>query len=164
MSDALAIYQDHLDRVSRAVWSLDTDTLLETLALPNRMLTQDAEVLLDTPEALIEAIRDFKDFLLRAGANEYHRIARLAHFHPQHDNRIDGSHDTYILRGGQFVLEPYRCDQVLVRENGGWRGIEIRAEVHNSTCTVLSPTHLRRQRERNLADLDARAAETGKHV
>lgn len=143
MGEALAIYQDHLDDVSRALWSGDDDKLLNLLSLPNRMITSDAELLLDSAEAVIKAARDFRAFLRKSGAQEYHRIAREARFHPEYENRIDGSHDTYILRGGQYVLEPYLNRQVLVCEDGIWRGIEIRAEVRNSDCTILSLEQLR---------------------
>lgn len=143
MREALAIYQDHLDAVSRALWSGDEDRLVDLLSLPNRMITSDAELLLDSADAVIKAARDFRAFLRKSGAQDYHRIAREARFHPEYENRIDGSHETYILRGGQYVLEPYLNRQVLVREDGVWRGIEIRAEVRNSDCPILSPDQLR---------------------
>lgn len=145
MDNALAIYQAHLDRVSDAVWTGDDETLVHLLALPNRLVTSDAEMLLTTAEELIEATRDFRHFLIRSGAQEYHRIVQQASFHPRYENRIDGSHKTYVMRGGRFALDPYLSHQVLICEGGVWRGIEIRAEVRNADCTVVSPEQLRKR-------------------
>lgn len=164
MECALAIYQDHLDRLTRAVWEGDDNTLVNLLALPNRMITADAEILLQGADDVIKAARDFRRFLHRSGAQEYHRIARKAEWHPIHENRIDGSHDTYILRGGTYVLEPYLNHQVLVREGGIWRGIEIRAEVQNSTCTILSPEQLREQSLSRRATRTQSRPKDGRHV
>ncbi|MDA7427557.1 hypothetical protein PGB28_03730 [Primorskyibacter aestuariivivens] len=164
MDDALAIYQDHLDRVSQAVWTADEDALANLLAVPNRMITTDAEILLETVQDVIKAAQDFRAFLIRSGAQEFHRIAREARWHPQHDNRIDGSHDTYVLRGGSFALAPYVNHQVLVREGGVWRGIEIRAEVRNSDCTILSPEQLRARAVQARAGLPTPPPGAERHV
>lgn len=138
------IYQEHLDRVSRALWDLDFEVLLQALAVPNQMYTADTGLVCDTEADLKDAIVEYRSFLARAGAQDYHRIVRWARFHPHHDGRIDGEHDTYVLRGGQYALEPFVSSQVLILQNDVWRGIECRSQVRNATCTVLSPTLLRK--------------------
>lgn len=164
MNEALTIYQEHLDRVTQALWTGDDDAMANLLSLPNCMRTEDGEILLETPEAIIKAARDFRRFLDRSGAREYHRIAREARFHPTDANRIDGTHDTYILRGGQYVMEPYLNHQVLVREAGVWRGSEIRAEVRNAHCTILSPDQLRQVTERKTTVAPRSDAQGDRHA
>jgi len=144
MTMAREIYQEHLDRVSRALWDLDFDVLMDSLAVPNSMYTADTGLVYETKADLKAALVEYRAFLTRAGAQDYHRIVRWARFHPHHDGRIDGEHDTYVLRGGQYALDPFRSAQVLVLQNDVWRGIECRSQVRNATCTVLSPAVLRK--------------------
>lgn len=144
MTMARDIYQAHLDRVSRALWDLDFDVLMQALAVPNQMYTADTGLVYETEADLKEAILAYRAFLARAGAQDYHRIVRWARFHPQYDGRIDGEHDTYVLRGGQYALEPFVSSQVLILQNDAWRGIECRSQVRNAICTVLSPAVLRK--------------------
>lgn len=148
MSDALAIYQTHLDQMSQALWALNYDAIEDLLTLPTRMIALDDHVVFDDVKSLRRAARDFRAFLEECGAEEYHRIAQRAVFHPDYSDRIDGSHDTYILRDGRYVLQPYLNHQVLVCEGGKWRGIEIRSEVRNAEHSCTAPD---RQRQGQIA-------------
>ncbi len=143
MTDAREIYQLNLDIVSRAVWTKDCATVLQHLKLPNQMYTADAGMLVRTAEELCAVVEDFRAYLQRMGALDYHRICTEAEVDPDNPDRITGKHRTYILRGGRYVIEPYVNDMVMERVDGHWMATELRAHVENKTCTVVSPRFMR---------------------
>ncbi|MGY3437452.1 MULTISPECIES: hypothetical protein [unclassified Marinovum] len=128
---------------------MDYDVLLDSLAVPNRMYTTDASLLIETEADLRDVVKDFRAFLSQSGAQDYHRIARRADFDPHTDDRIQGEHDTYVLRGGLFALEPFASSQIIERMNETWRGVECRSHVRNTDCTVFSLAQLQKSQSRN---------------
>ncbi|WP_430448140.1 hypothetical protein [Rhodophyticola sp.] len=70
------------------------------------------------------------------------RMAEAA-THSRDDLRRHGRHVACILRGGQYVIEPYSNEMVLELQDGIWRSTKLRAHVDNVTCTVISLGQLR---------------------
>lgn len=143
MAGAREIYQDHLDRVSRALWTLDLDTIRTYLAIPNRIVTLDTEFTVTTSSELRASVEDFRAYLTSKGAQDFYRICETAEFDDKNPGRITGAHDSYILRDGEVVIEPYRSEMTLMERDGIWRGIEIRSLVNNSEIQLISPDILR---------------------
>ncbi|TNF23140.1 MAG: hypothetical protein EP318_02035 [Rhodobacteraceae bacterium] len=148
MTSAMEIYQDLTDRATNALWARDYDTVLGLLALPYRIATQDFDLLHESEADLRDALVHYRDFLEHSGAQDFHRIATRAAFAPETPDRIEGEHESYVLRGGQYVVDRYVSTQVLLRDKGVWRGVENRSRVRNANCTLLSPDILRRLAER----------------
>ncbi|MBF9035082.1 hypothetical protein HKCCE2091_12620 [Rhodobacterales bacterium HKCCE2091] len=137
-TDAMSVYQTHLDRVGRAFWSLDFPVLERLLGVPTSIRTLDAEdVLPDWPSlsAMLEAQRkSFKTL----GATEYHRVVTSAEYSDTRLQEITGSHRTYILRGGTLVVPPYTASQVLRQVDGDWRAFDLQVSVRNRDLNIIS--------------------------
>lgn len=147
---AKEIYQDNLDAVSRALWDRDLDFMLVHIALPNMMITLDSTVVIRTRAEMEEAMLHFRNHLANIGVGAYHRIANSAGFLPGRRDTIVGLHDTYIMRGGAFVVEPIPNQMTLLKIDGLWKGARIEAMTRNSDCPFVSPDMAVRQRNEDI--------------
>lgn len=139
-AEAMAIYQDVLDHVSRAVNSDTPEDAEPWLAKPHVLQTDDVEITLRTVEMVRATLRDFSDNLKRMGMTDYIRIAKEAWFvDPDH---IAGWHLTYALNSGINMVEPYKVDMRLAHLNGVWRVTHNRSHVLNHECRIISPALL----------------------
>lgn len=120
MQTARDIYQDHLDEVSRALWDRDFFAITELKHFPHVIRYPDTEARFDTPADLCATMEAFRSKLDGLGATGYHRVCERASFDPLDRNRITGAHWTYIMRGGNYLSEPYSCEMVLVHKEPLW--------------------------------------------
>lgn len=125
MTEARDIYQAHLDVVSRALWDRDFKRITDLKSFPHVMRHPDAQHAFETPDDLTSAMAVFRDRLEGLGATGYHRVCEQACFDPEDGDRLTGSHWTYILRGGNYLSDPYRCEMVLTRPHGIWLTSDI---------------------------------------
>lgn len=135
MQSAREIYQDHLDRVSRAVWTSDFDAVAKEMAYPHQISSFDTDVEIATPAQLVENMRHFRETMISLGAKEYHRICQSAHF-SEDRTQIQGQHATYILRSGTYATEPYLNEMILVLRNGIWLGAGILSKVESRRVSI----------------------------
>jgi len=142
---ATEIYQAFLDEGSRQIMAGEFEALAASMHYPQTMETSDSVLAFDGPEGMIEAVISFRDFLRNHGTTDYHRICDVAAFDTD-GTTISGEHTTYIIKGGSFVVEPYRNRMILRLDGDTWRGAGISAAVLNRTCTILSPAQLRAAR------------------
>jgi hypothetical protein len=141
------IYQRNLDAVTQALWTGDLALILRHIAIPNQMLTNDAELIIASPDEMHLAMTDFRDTLHRLGADRYLRVCRQADFVPGRGDMISGVHDTFVLRDGMPVKPPYRNLMTLIHSaDGAWRGIRIEARAENTDYPILSPDLAEAQR------------------
>ena len=140
---ASAIYQDFLDRVTRAVWVGDDLTVADAMVYPNTMETTDGVVVLENAAAMMDCAAGFRESLLRMGATEYHRICKSASFNGTRD-QIEGTHVTYVMAGGSLAIPAFGNRMWLVKLNDRWMGTRISAEVLNRDCTILGPDAVRK--------------------
>jgi DNA-binding transcriptional regulator YdaS (Cro superfamily) len=137
---ATGIYQRNLDAVSEALWSGDLELMLEHIALPNQMLTDDAEFVIASPDEMLLVMQDFRAALVGMGADSYVRLCRGAAFVTGRADMITGLHDTYILRDGRALRPPYLNQMTLIRTRSGtWQGMRIEARTRNADCQIISP-------------------------
>jgi hypothetical protein len=137
---AILIYQQNLDAVSRALWSGDLALMLQHIALPNQMLTEDAEYVIASPDEMLLLMQDFRASLAAMGADSYVRLCRRADFVPGRLDMITGHHDTFILRDGKTLRAPYLNQMTLIRsQTGTWLGLRIEARTRNDDCQIISP-------------------------
>lgn len=116
--NALAIYQDFLDRTAEALLAGDAGAFLARIHLPHRIVTEAGVV--DVPDRAT-AERHFEGFAgaLRAqGVDAYIRIARSAVF--TDPDRIAGQHVTHITSGGKYVAPEFENEMELERHDGVW--------------------------------------------
>ncbi|WP_179379532.1 hypothetical protein [Jannaschia marina] len=105
--------------MSRAMWDRDHDTVARLHEIPHVILHPDGPKTFETFEALSEAARQFRDHLDGLGATGFHRVCEQASFDPLNADRITGVHWSYILRGGNYLTEPYSCQMELLRDGDG---------------------------------------------
>lgn len=142
IQSAPAIYQSWLDTLANAVWDRDYQTVAAAMSYPGKMITEDAELEFETPAQMVEATRAFRDNLSQLRADAYHRICVTAWFVGPDSARIDGTHVTYIMSGGRYVIDPFMNKMTLVWRNARWLGGGLRSGVRNSSCLLLSPEQL----------------------
>jgi hypothetical protein len=136
---AVSTYQTNLDAVSQALWDRDLAQILRHIALPNMMLTEDAELVISSADEMQIVATEFRDHLDRLGADAYVRICRQAAFVPGSRTMIMGMHDTFILRDGVPVIAPLKNRMTLLLIDGCWRGARLEVETRNTDCPILSP-------------------------
>jgi len=139
VASALDIYQANLTAVSRALWVRDLAAMLDHIALPNMMLTVDAQVVLSTPQEMSEAMLRFRDHLQDIGAEAYHRTCQEAKFLDADRRTIVGWHTTYILRGGTCLVEPFTNQMTLLRIDAAWKGVRIETATRTTECPTVNP-------------------------
>ena len=144
MQSAAQIYQLWLDEIARLLWDGDHAAVAERMTYPHVMATRDGSVHFDAPDQMAEASADFRKTLTRLGATAFHRICKEAEFVAGGD-RIEGTHTTYILRGGSFAVPPYSNRMTLQLQAGAWRGAGMTSDVNTRDVSVLSPAQLAAQ-------------------
>jgi hypothetical protein len=117
------------------------------MVYPQTMETADGILSFHAPAEMAEAAEAFRGFLAKMAATDYHRICNIAEFGTD-GTTVSGEHTTYILKGGNFAVPPYRNRMWLRLSDGAWRGSGVAAAVLNRTCTILSPEQLRAARGR----------------
>ena len=141
MPEARDIYQEHLETVSRAIWTRDYARIAEMMHYPHQISTPRRSAIVETPEQLMLDAQAFRENLAGLAATAYHRVCRAAAF--DGPDRIVGRHITYVLRGGTYVTDPYMSDMRLVRRDGAWLGAGIVISEHNLSMSYFHPDTLR---------------------
>lgn len=138
-SEAVRIYQENLDAVSKALMEGDLHLMMRHIAVPNMMSTNDTEIVMSSPEELDLVMSDFRNQLLDRGVETYVRTCLDAAFVVGRDDMIAGRHRTET-RGRQGVAGPeYLNHMVLMRIDGRWMGIWLQAIMDNTELQILSP-------------------------
>ena len=139
--DAREIYQRHLDAMSAAVWARDGAAIGALLDESVDVVTGDRSCRSIGRDATVATLVAFRDAMRGIGATSYHRICnRAARTAP---DVIEGAHVTYVLRGGNYAIEPYTCEQTLRLQDGAWRMGRTRVERHHLGAASFSGSPLR---------------------
>ena len=141
MQDAQAIYQDHLDMVSRLQWQRVFDSVCAYMHCPLRIETADTVAIIRTAQEMRESLKAFHASMVRLCAQAYHRVCLSAEFEPTHPQHIAGRHRTYIMKGGQYAVDPYEAQMDLVVPGDKWCSLSTRSHHRNVACPVISPEH-----------------------
>lgn len=137
------IYQAHLDLVSNALMSCDFDKALAAMALPMVIETIDIKINHDTPSSLTTALVDFRNYFEGMDAGNYFRLCQDAQFLDADKTMIEGKHQTYVLRGGNYLIEPFVTAMTLKKIDGRWLATRTRSLITNLAHSILSETQLR---------------------
>jgi hypothetical protein len=122
--DALAIYQDFLDRTSEALLTGDAAGFLHRIHLPHRIITENG--VFDIPD-MATALRHFDGFasaIKAQGADSYVRTAKHAAFVAP--DRIVGRHVAHITSAGKLVTPAFENEMELELRGGIWGASFVR--------------------------------------
>lgn len=141
---AVRIYQSNLDAVTRAYLDADWDCILIHLGIPARLKLADTSVAVETGEDLVILLREQRDSLLRMGMTDYHRLCTEARFTNAARTSIVGNHQTHILRGATYLMQPYTVSMPLEwREETGWQAFGLTAAtLRNRDYSLITPRAL----------------------
>lgn len=156
MVTARDIYQANLDAATRALWTRDLALMLEHLALPTMMVTEDCEFVLSSALELEIAMNELCDHLGRLGVQECHRLCRQAAFVDGTGKTLRGRHATYLLREGVQVMPPYWSETTLLEINGRWQVTRLAASVCNKAFPFICEDMAKAQK----AEISARLRAT----
>ncbi|WP_299817041.1 hypothetical protein [uncultured Jannaschia sp.] len=120
MPEAAEIYQRLADATSRAAWDRDFDALGQLTDYPYTFTSDRGTRVTHTFEEFRADVEAFRQSLATLGATAYHRVCLKAEYVEGSPDRIDGTHRSYVLRGGSYLVDPYECAMELVRRNGLW--------------------------------------------
>lgn len=132
--EALAIYQDHLDRTTDALMRRDFAAFRDQMQLPHTMRTETDVRTVTTLVDMEEAFFKFADKYVDIGMTDFVRIAKHAYFHAKDD--IRGIHESHLIRHGTRLIQPYpnrirlACDA-----DGNWR------ETHCANAILNAAEH-----------------------
>ncbi|WP_435257686.1 hypothetical protein ACSBLW_16495 [Thioclava sp. FR2] len=149
---AACVYQANLDAVSGALWRGDVVTILDHLAIPNSMVTEDAALIIASVDEMTITVTEFREQMIAMGADSYSRTCIAARFINGRGDMIVGIHETRITCDGEPVCPSYLNRMTLLHRHDRWKGVVIEAETSNRDITILSPDLAEEQR-RELARL-----------
>ena len=130
-TEAMSLYQADLDIFGALFWACDWDALAGHVVMPVTLEAPDATRHYDRPEDWVAAMREVRAAFTRLGATEYHRLCRYARFLPGTPRMIEGTHETFVMRGGSLLMTPFPSGMRLVLQDGGWRACWVRTEIRN---------------------------------
>lgn len=138
-SEAVRIYQDNLDVVSRALMDCDLPLMMRHISVPNMMSTKDTEIVMSSPEELDIVMSDFRNQLLARGVETYERTCIEAAFVAGRGDMIAGRHKTVTTGEDGVAVAEYLNHMVLMQIDGQWKGIWLQAIMDNTELQILSP-------------------------
>lgn len=134
---AVVLYQEALDVLSGAIMAEDTATLLARIKLPHLWRTTNHEVVVETPQDLIEGMITFGQAIKGLGATNLVRLVTDAEF--LSENYIAGYHVTHTLHDAVPVVDSYANRMVLTKENGVWKMLEVESMLENPHWPIYIP-------------------------
>lgn len=139
--DAGAIYQGHLDRLTRALFAGDFESFSAGLRFPHHVKT--ATDSFETPDKVSasEQFADYRKSIEAEGITDLIRLLEDARFvTPQ---EIVGTHVSHKIRGATRIMEPYHNRVRLVRgADGEWRETHCANAVRNKAgkFSIVTPS------------------------
>jgi len=140
---AFKIYQSFLDRSGRLMMDRKHAELSTMMAYPLTIETTDGSLTHPSPDDYIEAAHAFGDYMDRMQTQDFLRVAMSAEFVDGRAEFVDGVHETFMLSGGSYVVEPFRDALRLKFFDGQWRGWIYKSSVSNVQVPLLNPAQLR---------------------
>jgi hypothetical protein len=118
MSEAMAIYQDLLDRMGEALVTGEVTAFMRHIFLPCRLETDSASFLIETEAQACRHFNGFHEALKSQGTDAYTRIAKSAGF--DGPDVIRGRHETIITAGGKLVAPRFDNEMTILRRGDIW--------------------------------------------
>ncbi|QUJ75468.1 hypothetical protein KDD17_10835 [Sulfitobacter albidus] len=115
---AMAIYQDLLDRISDSYKRRDFSAFAQMVAVPHAVRSFGPTAWIEDRTQLRALFDDICTHQAANAITDYDRHCLAARFTAE--DTIDGTHETRMLRGAQIAQDPYPVRSVLRRINGVW--------------------------------------------
>jgi len=126
--EAMAIYQDFLDRTSDALVSGDAEGFLRHVHLPHQIVTDNGIIEVADMTAALKHFDGFFGALRAAGADSYVRTAQSAEFIAP--DRILGRHIAHITASGKLVTPAFENEMEIEMRNTAFGMYWVRHRVH----------------------------------
>lgn len=130
--------QDYLDRVGAAVLAGDWDAYRADICLPFNLITQAANLTVETEAELRAGFDAFHSMLRTHAVTDYIRLVDRAAY--LDDTLLSGSYVTHTLSRGKRVLQPYTSQITLRLEDARWRAASITNSLNNARWPLVSPS------------------------
>lgn len=128
--DAMAIYQDHVDRASAATLAADYAAFSACISFPWRVRTVNLDLCIEDDEEHRRNFRQFVDVLKTDNVTGLHRLVKTAWFVTP--DVIEGTHISHMMHNGTRLRDPYYNRIRLVRHpEHGWRETDCTNAVVN---------------------------------
>ncbi|QBY01508.1 hypothetical protein E2K80_12885 [Rhodophyticola sp. CCM32] len=119
MTDAKAIYQNLLDKVSEALLANDVEAFLIHSAIPHYIETETEKLLIATEQDVRDKFQIWSLTLRSKGVTDYARMcSEAAYVTP---TRILGSHTSQFLHGPVVITPSFPSSLELGNHNGQWK-------------------------------------------
>ena len=115
------VYQNTLDRFIDAFWQRDEARLNSFLVQPFRFALKNIDKTYQDRQALVRLFVGWRNALETMQTDVFHCTCRSANFVHGSADHILGNHETYMIRGNNFLREPFLCSMRLTRETGDLR-------------------------------------------
>lgn len=137
--DARQIYQDHLDRLSRAAFDGDFETLLAHVAIPAHIVTAAGDAVITSAAELEFVMLDYIRSLARAGVVKEREWCIEARLMPGATDMITGTHFTEWHYADDRPPHRYTGRLVLIRLDDSWKVMTLHANIDSTDFEVFSP-------------------------
>ncbi len=132
------ILQDYLDEIGDAVMSGDWDAYRRGVSLPFNLVTQAANIIVDTEAKLREGFDSFYQMLQSQGVSDYIRLVQSANaLDPE---LLSGTYVTHIISHGNRVVPPYTSQITLRAHGNAWQAVSISNALRNDRWPLLVPS------------------------
>lgn len=135
MADAEVLLASYLNAVAISVLSDRFDNYVAHVQLPFRLVTNAAQLQVETLEDLQDGFDDYVSSLRDMGVSEMKRDVTHAIF--ECPDTIGGVFQTRLLDGAKAVIPAFFSKIWLKRIDGQWRGTKIVNTTHDNRWPVL---------------------------
>ena len=122
MSDRLN-FQRFLDDIVDAFRMRDFEAFRERIGLPLTVFSYEGTAVVTEEEDLRHYFHLFLAKLAQAGVTDHARVATS--FYQIGPNLASCTYDTYLMRDGERVIEPYASSSTLRLDDGRWKVVSI---------------------------------------
>lgn len=133
--DAILILQDYVDAVSKTVLADDWAGYRAAISLPCHIITHDESKVVSAEEDLRAGFDQFRDALHIQHVTDYIRLVETASF--MDDDLISGSYVTHLLVRAHRILDPFRSQMALRRQDTVWRADSVTNGLANSRWPLV---------------------------
>jgi hypothetical protein len=114
----MAIYQEMLDRMGKALIAGDVEVFVRHVFLPCKVQTDGETIVIDTEAMSRQHFAGFHRALMAQGTDAYTRIAKTAVF--DGPDCIHGRHETIITSAGKLVAPRFENEMTIQRRGEIW--------------------------------------------
>ncbi len=136
--DAVTILQSYVDEIGAAVLSGDWETYRRGVALPFNLVTQAANIVVETEARLREGFDVFVETLISQRITEYVRLVQSADLLDA--DLLSGVTVTHMMSGGSRIVKPFASQLTLRHYGSAWKAVSISSALTNPRWPLMVPS------------------------